>query len=63
MHPPNQEDEDELYNKALRATCALCIMEGRCVCGELDPEDEDWEPGWCEEDDSDTNYHDEEFEL
>lgn len=33
--------EQELNEEALRATCSLCVLEGRCVCGELDPLEED----------------------
>lgn len=35
--------EDILQEEALRATCSLCVIEGRCVCGELDPLDEEEE--------------------
>lgn len=38
-----QKTEEQLYEEALRATCSLCVIEGRCVCGELDPLEEDEE--------------------
>lgn len=44
MKQLTQEEEDEKYREALRATCSLCILEGRCVCGELDPEEEEFDP-------------------
>lgn len=37
----HEKSEEELYEEALRATCTLCVLEGRCVCGELDPLDEE----------------------
>jgi hypothetical protein len=36
-----EKSEEELYEEAIRATCSLCVLEGRCVCGELDPLDEE----------------------
>ncbi len=41
MNPETEKSEEELYEDAIRATCSLCVIEGRCVCGELDPIDED----------------------
>lgn len=35
-----QDIEDDKYREALRSTCSLCVLEGRCVCGELDPIEE-----------------------
>jgi len=36
-----EKTEEQLYEEALRATCSLCILEGKCVCGELDPLEEE----------------------
>ncbi len=36
-----EKTEEELNEEAIRATCSLCVLEGRCVCGELDPIEED----------------------
>jgi len=36
-----EKSEEQLYEEALRATCSLCVIENRCVCGELDPIDEE----------------------
>jgi hypothetical protein len=44
-----ERSEDQLHEEALRATCSLCILEGHCVCGELDS---------IEENDSSESYHD-----
>jgi hypothetical protein len=49
-----EKTEDELYEEALRATCSLCVIEGRCVCGELDPIEED-EEEWPERNEGDEN--------
>lgn len=44
-----QDEIDEKYREALRHTCSLCIMEGRCVCGELDPIEDEEEDRFFEE--------------
>ncbi len=45
-----EKTEEELYDEALRASCSACALEGRCVCGELDPIEED------ETEEADTAY-------
>lgn len=45
-----QDEIDEKYREALRHTCSLCILEGKCVCGELDEIDDSDEFDFNEED-------------
>ncbi len=52
-----EKTEEELQEEAIRATCTLCILEGRCVCGELDPMDEENEE-W-----GDDGFYDEEIDF